>query len=282
MNEIIKYGNDFNYLIMPNFTEREMDVFIKILSKLMEGRTAKISINELAIGIGGSHESLSKILAIFKSFSSKILGFNIFLTNKKESNAFVCFEKLKFVHESGMIEITAQKDFYDIFTNYKLGFTQFELFEFIDLTGKYSKILYRLLKQFKITGSVNIFKTRWEDFCKLMQIPANMPQSKINERILKPAIKELSTKLSFENKNSPIFKNLAYKKIKDPSSRGRGGKVIGIEFYFTPNKKDVLEAKNDIDVKKKERYILKQFLEFESKEERAAYLKEKAKNSSNI
>ena len=105
----------------------------------------------------------------------------------------------------------------------------------MSLSGKYTKTLYRLLKQFRNTG---LLKIDWSEFCKIMNIPESYKQADIDKRILNPAIKELSAEQNlFTNEKKTIFKNLTYKKIKDPKGRGRGGKVIGIEFYFTPEPK---------------------------------------------
>ena len=234
--EIVKYSNDFNFLPMPKLTEREMDMVVKILSKLADDRSVKIDIYEFFSDLRNEKESTNKMLEMFKGLSDKILNYNIKYTTATKAYAFVCFEKLVFDYKTNTIEITAQQDFYELITNYQLGFTRFELLEFINISSKYAKTLYRLLKQFKNSGVVTLFRNKWDDFCEIMQIPKGYPQHNIDARILKPCIKELSGERDLFNNNRNIFENLTYKKIKDPNGRGRGGKVIGIEFYFTPEK----------------------------------------------
>lgn len=236
MREMVQYSNDFNFLPMPKLTEREMDMVVKILSKLADDRSVKIDIYEFFSDLRNEKESTNKMLEMFKGLSDKILNYNIKYTTATKAYAFVCFEKLVFDYKTNTIEITAQQDFYELITNYQLGFTRFELLEFINISSKYAKTLYRLLKQFRNSGVVTLFRNRWDDFCEIMQIPSEYAQGKIDERILKPCIKELSGERDLFNNNRNIFENLTYKKIKDPNGRGRGGKVIGIEFYFTPEK----------------------------------------------
>ncbi|MBX2655343.1 replication initiation protein, partial [Campylobacter jejuni] len=104
------------------------------------------------------------------------------------------------------------------------------LAEFAELSGKYTKTLYRLLKQFRTTGKAYF---EWEEFCRIMKIPENYRQIDIDQRILKPAIKELSKERNLFDQIRVPFKNLAYEKEKT-AGRGRGGKVSGITFTFKP------------------------------------------------
>ncbi|WP_234446200.1 replication initiation protein, partial [Campylobacter fetus] len=124
----------------------------------------------------------------------------------------------------------------------------FELKEFIGLNSKYAKTLYRLLKQFRSSGKCIIYSKKWDEFREIMDIPQSYQISDIDKRILKPSIKELSAERDLFNNKKPIFENLTYKKIKDPKGRGRGGKVIGIEFYFTPepNRSELQEQIKDL------------------------------------
>lgn len=272
MSNVVKYSNDFNFLPMPKLTEREMDIFIKVIAKIKEDRFVEFDEGFFSDMLGYK-ESYSDVIKIFNNFADKILNFKIKYQSKEKMYAFVCFERLSFDLKTRKVEITAQTDFHELITNYNLGFTKFEIVEFMELSGKYTKILYRLLKQYKDTGAVLTFKNDWEKFCELMQIPENYNHSKIDERILKPAIKELSLKNRAFNKNKPIFQNLTYKKIKIKNGKGQGGSVVGIEFYFDPIKADELEP----DFKNKTKpIVIHERITFQTKEERNEYLKEKA------
>lgn len=270
MNEIVKYSNEFNFLPMPKLTEREMDLFMKIISLIQEEREIEID-GSFFIGILGYKENLADKVKIFNSFADKILNFNIKYKLDEKAHGFVCFESLTFDLKTMSAKITAQKDFYELITNCQLGFTRFELLEFMDLKGKYTKVLYRLLKQFKSTGIVTVFGNKWDMFCELMQIPKSYNMNDIDKQILKPAIKELSLERNLFNKKQPIFKKLSYKKIKDHKSRGQGGKVIGIEFYFTP-----IKSKQEAElIKKPKSFKVNEAIYFETEAERTEYLANK-------
>ncbi|BEG57228.1 hypothetical protein NHP21005_09160 [Helicobacter sp. NHP21005] len=122
--------------------------------------------------------------------------------------------------------------------NYLHGnFTSFELLEFQNISGKYAKTLYRLLKQWKSTGVPP--KMEWREFRELMGISDNIKLLRVLERdILKPATQELH-KLSH-------FENLCYEKLK---TKGMGNRITHIQFYFQPltkTSKDREQAKKDL------------------------------------
>ena len=239
MSDLVIYGNDFNFMPLPKLTEFEIDIFMQIISELNEDRELELSFMDLAYEIyTKKHQSAKETLENFYKLADKLLGFKVKYSVKNRHYAFICFEKLELILDeepNPIIKIKAQEDFYELITNLQMGFTKFELKEFMSLSGKYTKTLYRLLKQFRNTG---LLKIDWSEFCKIMNIPQSYKQADIDKRIINPAIKELSSEPNlFTNEKQTIFKNLTYKKIKDPKGRGRGGKVIGIEFYFTPEPK---------------------------------------------
>ncbi|ECO3477774.1 replication initiation protein, partial [Campylobacter jejuni] len=128
------------------------------------------------------------------------------------------------------ITLKINPDFAYLVNQLTTNFTAFELEEFISLSGKYTKTLYRLLKQYRTTGKVYF---EWEEFKRIMDIPEKMKMCDIDKDILKPVIKELTKERNLFDQIRVPFKNLAYEKDK-AKSRGRGGKVIGITFTFKP------------------------------------------------
>ncbi len=139
------------------------------------------------------------------------------------------------------IEIQVNPRFEYILNQLTANFTAFELAEFIALSGKYAKTLYRLLKQFRTTGKAYF---EWEEFCRIMDIPQDYRQSEIDKRILKPAIKELSKERNLFDQVRVPFKNLAYEKEKT-AGRGQGGKVSGITFTFKPENIEMQKLENE-------------------------------------
>ncbi|EDP5265416.1 replication initiation protein [Campylobacter jejuni] len=246
MSEIVKYNNDFNLLPMPELKAIQMDMFMAIISltkdkkentpflkKFFNPDKRKIIIPQKKFielcRLNDSKMDYKEIFFAIDDCLKKLCNFLIsYQKDERTIYNFVCFEEASIIADE--VHITLQSRFYDMIINKKFGFTAFELAEFAELSGKYAKTLYRLLKQFRTTGKARF---EWEEFCRIMKIPENYRQIDIDQRILKPAIKELSKERNLFDQIRVPFKNLAYEKEKT-AGRGRGGKVSGISFTFKP------------------------------------------------
>ncbi|HIC9400671.1 TPA: replication initiation protein [Campylobacter coli] len=246
MSEIVKYNNDFNLLPMPELKAIQMDMFMAIISltkdkkentpflkKFFNPDKRKIIIPQKKFielcRLNDSKMDYKEIFFAIDDCLKKLCNFLIsYQKDERTIYNFVCFEEANIIADE--VHITLQSRFYDMIINKKFGFTAFELAEFAELSGKYTKTLYRLLKQFRTTGKAYF---EWEEFCRIMKIPENYRQIDIDQRILKPAIKELSKERNLFDQMRVPFKNLTYEKEKT-AGRGRGGKVSGISFTFKP------------------------------------------------
>lgn len=257
MNETVKYNNDFNLLPMPELKAIQMDMFMGIIALVREKKEntpflkhffdpdkRKIVIPQKKFieicRLNDSNLPYPKIYYGLDDCLKKLCNFVIsYQKDEKTLYNFVCFEEANFIFDE--VHIVLQSRFYDMIINKKYGFTRFELAEFIALSGKYTKTLYRLLKQFRSTG---IAKFEWSEFARIMKIPENYRQIDIDARILKPALKELTKENNLFDQNRVCFKNLAYEKEKAKGTKGRGGKVIGITFTFKPENIKLQEIEN--------------------------------------
>ena len=256
MSEIVKYNNDFNLLPMPELKAIQMDMFMAIISltkdkkentpflkKFFNPDKRKIIIPQKKFielcRLNDSKMDYKEIFFAIDDCLKKLCNFLVsYQKDERTIYNFVCFEEASIIADE--VHITLQSRFYDMIINKKFGFTAFELAEFAELSGKYAKTLYRLLKQFRTTGKARF---EWEEFCRVMKIPQDYRQSEIDKRILKPAIKELSKERNLFDQIRVPFKNLAYEKDK-AKSRGRGGKVIGITFTFKPENVEMQKIEN--------------------------------------
>ncbi|EIL2852131.1 replication initiation protein [Campylobacter coli] len=255
MSEIVKYHNDFNKIKLPSFTEQEQNLLCFLLTKIKEKEENEIfSIYPKdLIGFSGKNLSNRELTEILNSFEEKFFkaDFTIIVKDEVKNligkmrvnlfNHFVIWKETRtdwdmeigdglFWQEFTRIDIEVNKHFEYLINQLTANFTAFELAEFIALSGKYTKTLYRLLKQFRTTGKAYF---EWEEFKRIMDIPENYEMHNIDKWILKPAIKELSKERNLFDQIRVPFKNLAYEKEKT-AGRGRGGKVSGITFTFKP------------------------------------------------
>lgn len=266
-SEIIKFHNDLNKIAIGKLNALEQDLLFKILSNLKNYQ--EINNNSIWLPIWEFRDldknyrlSNTEFYALLKSLKEKFfkLDFTIITNEIKEiqgqkrkviaEKTTNLFNQMTIYYEQDQadylfnitsfigVELEINPQFKYLIYELSKYYTEFELQEFFTLTSKYAKTLYRLLKQFRKTGKLSTFKNDWQGFCEIMDIPKSYQMCNIDQRILKPAIAELTAEPNlFTNEKQTIFKNLTYKKIKDPKGKGRGGKVIGIEFYFTPEPK---------------------------------------------
>lgn len=259
MKDLVIYHNDFNKIKLPNFGSQEQNILMGIISKIRNAKTNEkiVFYPQELLEFSTDNFTSNELQNILTTLKAKFFKADFTILVKKDElfgvktinlfSEFVLWYHDKEHTNFKSLELQVNPQFKYLVQELTGYFTKFELTEFMGLTSKYSKTLYRILKQFRNTGEVDIFKNDWQGFCDIMGIPKDYIQGKIDERILKPALKELSAEPNLFNQTQTIFKNLKYKKIKDPKGRGRGGKVIGIIFTFDkePNRnefKEELEA----------------------------------------
>ncbi|ECP9588223.1 replication initiation protein [Campylobacter coli] len=261
MSDIVKYHNDFNKIQLPSFTEQEQNLLCGIISKIRENpinQSIKLTPQEL---IKFSTENLTnKALGdMLFMLRNKFFKADFMILIEDKERDFIgkeiinLFESFKLWYDKKdtefkhllEIELKVNPRFEYIVNEITRNFTGFKLEEFIALNGKYTKTLYRLLKQYRITGKAYF---EWEEFKRIMDIPEDYEIHNIDKWILKPALKELTKERNLFDQIRVPFKNLAYEKEKQKGTRGRGGKVIGITFTFKPE--SVLMQKLENESKK--------------------------------
>jgi len=249
MNEIVKYHNDFNKIQLPSFTEQEQNLLFLIFARIKEkGIDNEINLyaNDFKINekLSNSREYLTENINSLKYKFFKANFKQIIETKTEVIHRYVNLFETMEIHyvkrnpddgydESTLfnrITLKINPDFSYLVNQLTTNFTAFELEEFIALSGKYTKTLYRLLKQYRTTGKARF---EWEEFCRIMDIPEKLKMCDIDKDILKPALKELTKERTLFDQIRVPFKNLAYEKEKT-AGRGRGGKVSGIVFTFKP------------------------------------------------
>lgn len=276
-NEVVKYHNDFNKINLPSFTALEQNILMGVISKmrdLKDEKTITFYPQELKEFSDKNHTN-TEILSVVRVIRDKFFksDFTILieypernLKAHKTINLFRNFIIYEYVDTEQIerVELKLDDDFAYLLDNLVGNFTSFQLTEFLSLKSKYSKTLYRLLKQYKNTGKCLIYSQNFDGFRAFMDIPKSYKQRDIDSRVLDICMAELCTERDLFNPNAkPIFENLTFKKIKDPQGRGRGGKVIGIEFYFTAEKERTTQYEQEKDLKALEKEMKKNLYEQE-------------------
>lgn len=246
MNEIVKIHNDLSNTKLSNMTAKELDLLMAICVKVKNQNDNLITIQ---------YDDLQK-LSNYKQYNFKDLKSDLLKMNENLIKYFVVsyddidgasvttslFKEFRRYDDRIQVQI-ADKLLY-LLNDLTSNFTTFELQEFVLLQSKYSKRLYRLLKQFRTTGIYSVSKVQ---LYKDLDISDNYSNTNFNKRALKPALEECSK----------YFKNLKC----DVKKSGKGGAVQGYTFTFSSE-----NCKNET-AKKKGKPKKNKFNDFEQRQD---------------
>ena len=220
-DEIVKYHNDLNAVIMRDWTSEEMNFFFAILSKAKEKGTKKLTFysNELKMLSSSSRKYRWEDTVV--SATKKIAQLTYFERKESSFRVMTLFEVFEVDLESQTIDVQVSSNFDYILNNLQAEFTIYELAEFTRIKSTYAKTMYRLLKQWRTVGKRDFGV---EEFKTLLDTPKAYKTSEIDRAVVKPILKELS----------PFFKGLKVKKVK---AKTKGTPVKSYIFTWTPEEK---------------------------------------------
>ena len=262
--EVVRYNNDLNNkTYLKNFNALELNFFMAICSKLKAQGTSEVefTFNELKkkIQYDTSHNT-DNFINKLRSTNRKILNSICEIETKDYIDQFVLFPTFRISKKAGTLTVKINQDYAYLLNDFS-NFTEFGLANFIKLSSKYVKLLYKELMQFKSTGKLFL---AIEDFRKKLDIPDSYSFSKVRDRILIPSFKDFSF-IFKKFKVVVLYNNGDEVEINENENiedkRGDKRKVTNINFYF------VLGTKEDIIEVPVSKEILKDKLEANTDEE---------------
>lgn len=248
--EIVRYNNDLNNkTYLKNFNALELNFFMAICSKIKEQGTVEVNFtfNELKKKIQYDRETTrntDNFISKLRSTNKKILNSICEIETKDYIDQFVLFPTFRISKKNGTLTVRINQDYAYLLNDFS-NFTEFGLANFIKLSSKYVKLLYKELMQFKSTGKA-FFKM--EDFRKKLDIPDSYNFSKVKDRILLPSIKDFSF-IFKKFKIVATYSNEDEIEINENTEEKRGDKrkVTNINFYFVlGTKEDIIEVPKEI------------------------------------
>jgi len=226
-HEIVKYHNSLNTVPFAVLTQRELNVFFAICSKLKKDEKDK---DELTNEVTLTFKELRALTGCEGVTSNSIFSEIILNTNDrllKATPAFVredgtvvqfsLFKQFETNAKNGTLKVSVNESFIYILSAAS-QFTRFELDEYVRIKSVYAKVAYQNLKQWRHIGE---WAVDVESFREIFMIPQSFKASHINDRVLKPILKELT----------PYFKNLYIDKI---HGKGSGRPIVKYKFIFDP------------------------------------------------
>lgn len=233
MKNIVEYHNTMNTLNFKGFTAMDYNVLMALCYKLRDQGKKKITLTfselrELTASEKSRYTN-NDFEKLLDHMIDKLLEVKATHIRGNEKSRFVLFRTFTTDAKNGTLIASVNEDFYFILNELSNNFTQFELREFAELDSRYEKTLYRILKQYKISGW---WKPTTEELKEILDIPNNYTNKMIVRDILKPAITSLSSK----------FNDLKCEPIR---AKKRGAPIE--RFYFTFTAEKQIEGQTNIN-----------------------------------
>ncbi|MGL5902254.1 MAG: replication initiation protein [Cetobacterium sp.] len=223
---LIKYHNDINKITLGSFTDNETDIFFGILlkTKETEDNILKLNFTELKNLIDVKHRNNDRFIENVRGLNIKLKSLiqEIELPNG-DFKVFSLFDDITTSPSRNQLEIEINKNFRFLIDGLMANYTEIDLKQLVSLRGNYSKILYRLLKQFE-TSKLYIVKI--DDFRELMGIPSTYAMFNIRQKVLVPCMEQLKQ----------YFQGLKLEEIKI------GRNVSSLKFTWNKKEKKILKV----------------------------------------
>lgn len=201
-NEIVKYNNQLNKVAFKNFTSTELKIFFAIVAKLknQEDRQVVFTFDQLKeLTNEKQHYTAKEYADMISDMYHKLIHLSYFYDDGEDkAGEFNLFQGYERSLNQQTFTISVAPKYVFFFNQLSEEFTRFELKEFVNLRGKYPKLLYRLLKQWRMVGKYTI---SMENFRSLMDIPENYKTKDITRRIVDPSVEKLQEIPSFSTLN---------------------------------------------------------------------------------
>lgn len=231
--------NDLNKISFHGFNQKELDFLYGAIIALYKNGNEKIviSFDDILKAVGLEYKKKSELdlgqwVDSFTTKASQVIC-PMYIIDKDRGEMFTkvpFFGAISFSFDSEFVEFSINPTFEYMLQKQKTQYTAFAFGEFKSVKKKYSKLLFRLLSQWKTHGEVTY---SLDELIRLLDIPASYSRiSKIRNSVLFPAVKELKDR----------FPNLDFISIKKKS------KVTGYKFTWD---KDYFREKKNKEIKEK-------------------------------
>lgn len=193
MNEIVKYDNVLNTLQFKDFTAMDYNVLMCLCHKMRDkgSKTLTFTYDELKQLTDFGKHSDKMFTEELRRTIKKLLKVDATHISGSKESYFVLFPTFEIDPKEKTLTVSVNKKFAYILNELTDNFTRFELKEYAELDSKYTKTLYRILKQYKKSGW---WKPTVEELRIVLDVPEKYSNKRILGDILNPSLKVLEEK----------------------------------------------------------------------------------------
>ena len=226
MNEVVKYDNILNHLSFRNFTENDFNLFMCLCARLRDlGDMEQVYDYDYLMDMIGwdKTQRIDVFHDEIKRMTDKIRQIGgVIDISPDEFVCFNLFDTFRGNKQKRHLTVSVNPKFKYVLNDLTKNFTRFELSEYVSLNGRYSKLLYQHLKQYRKTGW---WQVSLEDIRHELSIPDTYLNKHIMDKVIKPSIEVIKT--------CKGFADLKFEVIQSPR---RGRAVEGYQFTWTADK----------------------------------------------
>lgn len=195
---VVTYHNDLNKTTLGMMSAQEQAVFFALCGRIKGRQREKMTVTfkEIEEMIGGNKIGASKIQRIVDGVASKLIKMSVYMADESGERLvhMNMFSTFIIDTKEKNVKMRVNSDFLYILNNISGNYTSFKLVNMLEIKGKYTRSMYRLLKQFEGTG---VYRVSMDKFRTLVGIPDTFTTKNINQRVINPAIESL--KVQFPN-----------------------------------------------------------------------------------
>lgn len=213
-NEIVKYENSFNKVVLSDFNSVEMNILFAVISRIREQGSREVTFSERYLKQLTKFRRKKDFFKYLMGTYNKLSQLKGTITKGSVVARFTLFTGWAYDQDSGKLTVQVNPDYLGYFNDLE-NWTRFALDDFTGLRSTYSKTMFRLLKQYRTIGRR---KFSMEEFREQLGIPKSYRPSDINRRVITYIQEELSVR----------FQNLKIERVKN------GRRIIGYLFTWKP------------------------------------------------
>lgn len=190
-NEVVKFSNKFNGVILRKFDATHLDVLMSIASRVRDRGTEEVTFDfselrrMMQLKKNLTDEQLAKKIV---GMNARLLALNYTFVEHGEIVQFALFTEFRTNPGTGKLTVSINRKFAFLLNELTSQFTRFELAEFTGLKSRYSKEFYRRAKQYRSSG---VWRIGRDEFCRLLDVPASATTPYLNNKVLKPILQEV-------------------------------------------------------------------------------------------
>lgn len=236
-SHLVKYHNDIQSLKINHLNKRELEFFIVLLYSVQNSQEkfVEIKYEYFRKKLGFLGESNKTIYKFLDNATNKMLLQTIRISDDKKFLKFNFFNEFSSDVEKGILTMQVNSKFLYLINNLIKNYSYIKLEEWLSLKSKYSKLMYKKIREFK---KIKYLKFSWFEFKKHLGLEEKTTKY-VNDKALFYIKKELPK----------FIKNFRFQKTKKEKN------IEFIEFFWDYNFEDTIEIEVKQNQEKVEKYL---------------------------